>query len=226
MKALELTGVTKEHPGSPPVAALRGVTLAIEDRELVAVIGPSGSGKSTLLSIAGTLERPTAGSVKVAGASVESLSERDLSGIRAEQIGFVFQQFFLIPSLSALDNVAGGLLYRGIRSAERRRAAAGALDAVGLGDREDHLPGELSGGECQRVAIARALIGNPRIVLADEPTGNLDTATGRGIVGLLTELNEAGTTIVLVTHNQELAEMLPRVIELRDGVVEYDGRWP
>jgi putative ABC transport system ATP-binding protein len=223
MTALELTDVTKAHAGSPPVVALRSVSLTIGDGELVAVVGPSGSGKSTLLAIVGTLERPTSGSVKVAGAAVEHLSDRALSGIRATRIGFVFQQFFLVPSLSALDNVATGLLYRGIPAAERRRAAADALEVVGLDGRRAHRPGELSGGECQRVAIARALIGRPRIILADEPTGSLDTSTGRGILRLLVELQAGGTTIVVVTHNPEIAEAAPRALQLRDGRVEHDS---
>jgi len=223
-RALELADVTKEHPGAPPVVALRSVSLTVGEGELVAVVGPSGSGKSTLLAIAGTLERPTSGTVRVAGAAVEDLPDRGLSGIRGGRIGFVFQQFFLIPSLCALDNVACALLYRGIPAAERRRAAAEALERVGLAGRARHRPGELSGGECQRVAIARALAGKPAIILADEPTGSLDTATGRDILALLAALNADGATIVVVTHNPEIAEATPRTIRLRDGEIISDGR--
>ena len=222
MTALELTGATKEHPGSPPVIALRSVTLAIAEGEFAALVGPSGSGKSTLLAIAGTLERPTSGRVLIAGTAVGHLPERELAAVRAYRIGFVFQQFFLMPTMSALDNVASGLLYRGIPAAQRRRAAADALARVGLAHRAEHRPGELSGGEKQRTAIARALVGKPSVILADEPTGSLDTATGRDILALLTALNAAGSTIVVATHDPEIASAVPRVVRLRDGAVESD----
>jgi putative ABC transport system ATP-binding protein len=221
--ALELADVTKEHPGTPPVTALRSVTLTIGEGEFVAIAGPSGSGKSTLLAIAGTLERPTSGTVRVAGETVQHLPDRRLSAIRSSRIGFVFQQFFLVPSLSTLDNVASGLLYRGIPPAQRQSAAAAALAEVGLAHRARHRPAELSGGECQRAAIARALVGRPAIILADEPTGSLDTATGRDILALLTGLHALGATIVVVTHNPAIAAAIPRTVMLRDGRVERDS---
>jgi putative ABC transport system ATP-binding protein len=222
VKALELEDVTKTHAGTPPVVALRSVSLAIDQGEFVAIVGPSGSGKSTLLSIAGTLERPTSGTVRVTGEAVQDLPDRDLSSVRSQKIGFVFQQFFLIPTFSTLDNVANGLLYRGMPALQRRQIAAEAVRAVGLEARAGHRPGELSGGECQRVAIARALVGGPAIILADEPTGSLDTATGREILALLADLHVRGTTIVVVTHNPEIADAVPRIVRLRDGEIEHD----
>jgi putative ABC transport system ATP-binding protein len=226
MNVLELAAVTKQHPGSPPVVALRSVSMAVGEGELVAVVGPSGSGKSTLLAIAGTLERPTSGTVRICGAPVDRLADEELSAVRAYDIGFVFQQFFLVPTLPAVDNVANGLLYRGIPAQVRRQMACDALNKVGLAGRISRRPSELSGGECQRVAIARALVGDPAIILADEPTGNVDTEQGAQIMALLGELNRRGTTILVVTHNQEIADSLPRIVRLRDGAVESDSAVP
>jgi putative ABC transport system ATP-binding protein len=219
---LEIRDLAKRYPGG--VDALRGVGLIVEEGELLAVVGPSGSGKSTLLHIMGTLDRPSTGDVRVAGHDVASLSDRRLAALRARHIGFVFQQFFLVEGLSAVENVAQGLLYSGVPAPERRRRAAEQLERVGLGHRLTHRPAQLSGGERQRVAIARALVGRPSIVFADEPTGNLDSRSGAQIIGLLRELNADGTTILVITHDLEVAASLPRRVHIRDGAIELDER--
>ncbi len=224
--ALELVDVSKDYPGHPPVRALQRVSLCIERGEFAAIVGPSGSGKSTLLHIIGTLDRPTTGAVRIAGVPTESLNDRDLSAARSQLIGFVFQQFFLIEGMTALENVTNGLLYRGVPRRERRARAIEALEQVGLGKRTDHIPSHLSGGERQRVAIARAIINRPEIILADEPTGNLDSSAGIAIMELLHELNNEGRTIVIITHDRELAEGLPRRITMRDGQLESDESTP
>lgn len=220
---LELDSVVKEYPGKPPIRALDEVNLRIHRGELVAIVGPSGSGKSTLMNVIGTLDRPSSGDVIIEGQPTSSLSDSRLAGLRAERIGFVFQQFHLLSGISAADNVATGLLYRGVRPRERDRRSAAALEVVGLGHRLDHRPGELSGGERQRVAIARALVGEPAIVLADEPTGNLDSKTSDEIVQLMLDLHLAGSTIVVITHDPELADRLPRSVRVLDGRIDADS---
>ncbi|MFC4071183.1 ABC transporter ATP-binding protein [Actinoplanes subglobosus] len=217
--ALELVDVHKTYPGSPPVESVRGVDLAVRSGEMVAVVGPSGSGKSTLLNLAAGLDRPTSGSVRIAGETLEDLSERRLAGLRAHRLGVVFQQFFLLDHADARDNVAAGLLYRGVPARQRRAAAEQVLDQVGLGHRMRHRARLLSGGERQRVAIARALIGRPAVLFADEPTGNLDSASGDAILDLLRELNRAGTTIVVITHDTHVASAAQRQVTILDGRV-------
>jgi putative ABC transport system ATP-binding protein len=219
---LELDDVTKRYAAEPPVTALAGVSFSVREGELVAIVGPSGSGKSTLLHLMGTLDLPSSGTVRITGLDVASLSDRELSGLRASRIGFVFQQFFLAEHATVLENVADGLLYSGAETSVRRARAAEALGRVGLAQRAGFRPTQLSGGERQRVAIARALVGEPAIVLADEPTGNLDSATGIAIVALLEALHEAGVTIVVITHDRDLAARLPRRVEMLDGRIVAD----
>jgi putative ABC transport system ATP-binding protein len=214
---LRLRSVNKVYRGPPPVRALDGVDVSIASGELVAIVGPSGSGKSTLLHVMGGLDLPTSGVVEIEGIDVAKLSDRQLSGLRSHRIGFVFQDFFLIEGIDAVANVSEGLLYRGVSRSARRRRAEEALHRVGLGARLGHLPNQLSGGERQRVAIARAFVGDPAIVFADEPTGNLDSHTSEDIAAVFGELNSYGTTIVVITHDRELAERFPRIIEMRDG---------
>jgi putative ABC transport system ATP-binding protein len=220
---IELTNVTRVYPGNPPVNALRGVSLQVGRGELVGIVGPSGSGKTTLLNILGTLDRADAGTVCIDGQDVGDLGDRQLSALRAHRIGFVFQQFFLSPGVSALDNVADGLLYTGQPLAERRRRAEQNLERVGLADRGHHRPNELSGGQRQRVAVARALVGRPSVLLADEPTGALDSESGASVLELLRELHEEGTTIVVITHDHDVAGLLPRQIHIRDGHIASDN---
>lgn len=218
---ITLENITRSF-GSPPTDVLRGVNLNVAEGEFVGILGPSGSGKSTLLNILGTLDRPTSGRVSIAGEDVSKLSDNELSDVRCHRIGFVFQQFHLSDGRTALDNVGDGLLYRGKSRATRRHEAATALERVGLGHRLNHVPSQLSGGERQRVAIARATVGRPPILLADEPTGNLDQASGAEVMGLLRELNTTGTTVVMITHDRELAATLPRCVRVTDGIVHAD----
>ncbi|MDA8043829.1 MAG: ABC transporter ATP-binding protein [Actinomycetota bacterium] len=219
---LDVDNLTKSYPGEPPVQALRGVNLAIGEGELVGIVGPSGSGKTTLLQLMGTLDRPTSGHVRIGGLDVASMADDDVAYLRATRIGFVFQQFFLAEHATVLDNVADGLLYAGVPLEQRRQRAIDALELVGLAQRRHARPTQLSGGQRQRVAIARALVGQPAVVLADEPTGNLDQATGQSILALIDRLHRTGSTIVVITHDHAIAERMSRKVEILDGQIVAD----
>ena len=221
--AVELKQVSKTYPGMPPVEALSDVTVSVSQGEFLGIIGASGSGKSTLLHVIGTLTRPTTGVVLIDGLATAGISDRALSGIRSRKIGFIFQDFILLPGFSATENVKNGLLYSGVSVGERTDRAKSMLERVGLGHRLEHLPNEMSGGEQQRVAVARALVHNPAFVLADEPTGNLDSRTTASLMELLVELNYEGTTVILITHDTKIAEMSSRQITLNDGRIESDS---
>ena len=221
--ALSLEEVTKSYHGTPPVHALSKVSLSVEHGEFLGIVGASGSGKSTLLHVIGTLSRPTTGSVYINGWPTEGMSDGELSGLRAKHVGFVFQEFFLLSGLSAVENVANGLVYSGIGITERLNRSEEMLERVGLGHRLNHRPSEMSGGEQQRVAVARALVHDPSFVLADEPTGNLDSVSTEALMKLFYELNAEGTTIILITHDREVAEQFPRRVELKDGRIEFDS---
>lgn len=220
---VELCGVHKQH-GS--LVAVKDATLQIEEGEFVAIVGPSGSGKSSLLQLIGTLDRPNSGTIRIDGFDIESLDDDQLSALRAQRIGFVFQQFHLAPGETALENVANGMLYQGVSPTKRRKLAANALLRVGMGHRLRHKPHQLSGGERQRVAVARATAGSPALLLADEPTGNLDSASGDAVMGLLKELNQQGTTVLVITHDMDVAVNAPRRIHIRDGAIIDDERTP
>lgn len=222
--ALMLQNVVKEYPGPPPVRALAGVSLDVQRGELLGIVGASGSGKSTLLHVMGTLARPTSGSIFIDGFDTAGMSENELAGIRSKKIGFIFQEFFLLPGVSAVENVANGLLYSGIKKIERTERSLIALQKVGLSHRSEHHPNEMSGGEQQRVAVARALVNEPTFILADEPTGNLDSKSTEALMKLFVELNQSGTTIVLITHDLEVSHSLPRRITIKDGLVESDSQ--
>jgi putative ABC transport system ATP-binding protein len=219
---IEVEQVTKTYPTEPPVEALRGVSFTINHGELLAIVGPSGSGKTTLLQLIGTLDRPTSGSIRITGLDIAELSDDELAALRAHRIGFVFQQFFLAEHATVLDNVADGLLYTGMALKERRERAAESLARVGLDDRSHARPTQFSGGQRQRIAIARALVGRPAIVLADEPTGNLDSVTGQSILALIEELNREGATVLVITHDREIAARFPRQLEMLDGRIVAD----